>query len=157
MGEHSIAPSLTRAALLLFLRRHRLAVQSSAARSGGVQAAVVGIAVSDDFEIVFDTLESTRKANNLATDPRIAFVIGGSLEGEEQTVQYEGIADRPSGGELQAVREIYFGTWPDGRDRLQWPGLIHIRVRPTWLRFSDFLIDPPTIVELDRRQLQHLP
>ncbi len=157
MGEHSIAPSLTRAALLQFLRRHRLAVQSSRAVSGGVQSAVVGIAVSDDLKIVFDTLESTRKAKNLANDPRIAFVIGGSQVGEEQTVQYEGIAERPSGAELQEAREIYFETWPDGRDRLGWPGLIHIRVQPTWLRYSDYLTDPPTIVELDREQLRNLP
>ena len=156
MGEQSITTPLTRSQLLQFLRRHRLAVQSSVAGSGGVQSAVVGIAVSDGFEIVFDTLESTRKAENLARDPRIAFVIGGTLDGEEQTVQYEGTADRPSGGELQQVRELYFRTWPDGRDRLAWPGLIHIRVRPTWLRFSDFLTDPPTIVELDRHQLQSL-
>jgi uncharacterized protein YhbP (UPF0306 family) len=156
MGEHAIAPPLTRAELLQFLRRHRLAVQSTAAPSGGVQAAVVGIAVSDDFEIVFDTLESTRKVQNLAGNSHIAVVIGGVLNGEEQTVQYEGIADRPSGAELQQARELYFGTWPDGRDRLQWPGLIHIRVRPAWLRFSDFRSDPPTIVELDASQLRSL-
>lgn len=145
---------LTRAALLEYMRRHRLAVQSSLAPAGGVQSAVVGIAVSDDFELVFDTLESTRKARNLAANPRIAFVMGGTHDGEEWTVQYEGIADRPSGAELRAAQELYFGTWPDGRDRLQWAGLIHIRVRPTWLRFSDYRTDPPTIVELDDRQLR---
>ena len=40
-------------------------------------------------------------------------------------------------------REIY-----DGRDRLSWPGLIHVRVRPTWIRYSDFNRQPPEIVEL---------
>lgn len=137
------------------MRRHRLAVQSSVA-AAGVQSAVVGIAVTDDFEIVFDTLESTRKARNLAMNPRIAFVMGGTLDGEEWTVQYEGIADRPSGVELRAVQEAYFGTWPDGRERLKWPGLMHIRVRPTWLRFSDFRAEPPTIVELTREQMRQL-
>jgi hypothetical protein len=48
------------AALLAFLRQHGLAVQTSVSKEGNPQAAVVGIAVTDRFEIVFDTLESTR-------------------------------------------------------------------------------------------------
>jgi hypothetical protein len=97
------------------MRRHRLAVQASVGTTGGVQAAVVGIAVTDRFEIVFDTLETTRKAGNLARDGHVAFVIGGLLDGEEQTVQCEGIADRPAGSELQSLQEAYFRVFPDGR------------------------------------------
>jgi hypothetical protein len=55
--------------LLEFLQTHRLAVQTSVSASGGPQAAVVGIAVSDRFEIIFDTLASTRKAVNLRRNP----------------------------------------------------------------------------------------
>lgn len=138
------------------MRRHRLAVQASVATMGGVQAAVVGIAVTDRFEIVFDTLETTRKAGNLARDGRIALVIGGLLDGEEQTVQYEGFADRPAGSELQSLQETYFRVFPDGRERLKWPGLIHLRIKPQWLRFSDYLTDPPTIIEMDRAQIENL-
>ena len=58
-------------------------VQASVAAAGGVQAAVVGIAVSDQFESVFDTLLTTRKAQNLLLDPHIALVIGGLLDGRE--------------------------------------------------------------------------
>ena len=36
----------------------------------------------------------------------------------------------------------------DGRDRLAWPGITHARVRPTWVRVSDFTVDPPRILEL---------
>ena len=50
----------TRAELLQFLRRHRLAVQASVAPGGAPQAAVVGIGISDACEIVFDTLTTTR-------------------------------------------------------------------------------------------------
>jgi hypothetical protein len=149
-------PGLTRTQLLQFLRRHRLAVQASIAATGGVQAAVVGIAVSDTFEVVFDTVDTTRKVRNLAKDPRIALVIGGVLDGEEQSVQYEGVADRPTGAELEPVQELYYRAFPDGRDRLSWPGITYIRVRPRWLRFSDYRANPPTIVELDRAQLEAL-
>lgn len=149
-------PGLTRAQLLHFLRQHRLAVQASIAATGGVQAAVVGIAVSDTFEVVFDTLDTTRKVKNLAQDPRVALVIGGILDGEEQSVQYEGVADRPAGAELTPLQELYYRTFPDGRDRLAWPGITYIRVKPRWLRFSDYRTNPPTIVELDRAQLEAL-
>ena len=147
---------LSRAQLLHFLRQHRLAVQASIAATGGVQAAVVGIAVSDTFEVVFDTLDTTRKVRNLAQDPRIALVIGGLLDGEEQSVQYEGIADRPTGTELASLQDLYFRTFPDGRDRLSWPGITYVRVKPRWLRFSDYRTAPPTILEFDEALLEAL-
>lgn len=121
----------------------------------GVQAAVVGIAVSDTFEIVFDTLDQTRKAQNIERDRRVAFVVGGG-ETEERTVQYEGVADRPTGDALPPLQELYFRTFPDGRDRQAWPGITYIRVTPRWLRYNDYRTDPPTIVELDEAQLRGL-
>jgi hypothetical protein len=44
-------------------------VQASIGPGGAPQAAVVGFAVSDALEIVFDTRTSTRKFRNLADDP----------------------------------------------------------------------------------------
>ena len=136
---------MTRSELVQFLRRYRLAVQASVAPGGAPQAAVVGFGVSDDAEIVFDTLTTTRKHQNLVADARIALVIGWE---HEATAQIEGIVDFPTGDELVRVREIYFAAYPDGRDRLAWPGITHARVRPTWVRFSDFTKSPPAIVEL---------
>ncbi len=131
--------------LVRFLRKYKLAVQASVAPGGAPQAAVVGFAVSDELEIVFDTLETTRKYRNLRADPRIALVIGWD---DEVTAQIEGVADFPTGEELERVRDCYFVAYPDGRDRLAWPGITHARVRPTWIRYSDFTKDPPHIVEL---------
>jgi len=139
--------------LLKFLRTQRLAVQTSISASGMPQAAVVGVAVSDRFEIVFDTLASTRKAVNLRQNPRAAFVVGGLTEGDERTAQVEGIADEPSGEELERLKGVYYHVYPDGPSRLSWPGLIYFRVRPNWIRFSDYTQDPPLIVEFTREQL----
>lgn len=147
-----IEPKL-RARLLAFLRGERLAVQASTAVGGSPQAAVVGVAVTDSFELVFDTLASTRKAQNLRQNPKIAFVIGGLEEGNERTVQYEGIADEPSGAELERLQRAYYAVFPDGPSRTSWPGLIYVRVRPIWLRFSDYNVDPPEIVELTAEDL----
>lgn len=139
--------------LLQFLRQHRLTVEASVTPSLGAQAAVMGFAISDEFEIIFDTLNSTRKVVNLRQNPRVAFVIGGLHSGDERTVQYEGIADEPSGAELDRLREIYYRVYPDGRARRSWPGLIYVRVRPTWIRYSDYNVNPPQIVEFSADQL----
>lgn len=104
---------------------------------------------------MFDTIATSRKARNLEADRRIALAIGG-LHGEEQTVQYEGEADRPAGAELEQLQEQYFQVFPDGRERLSWPDLIHVRVRPRWLRYSDFSSNPPLIVEMTAADLTGL-
>ena len=147
---------MIRSELLAFMRKYRHAVQASVSSESAPQAAVVGVAVGDEFEVVFDTLLSTRKALNLRQNPRTAFVFGGWGVGEEQTVQCEGVADLPSGAELERVRELYFSVHPDGRHRLSWAGLIHIRVRPTWLRYSDFTHAPETILEYSASELGRL-
>jgi hypothetical protein len=141
---------MQRAELIEFLRRYKLAVVASRAADGAPQAAVVGFAVSDRLELIFDTLESTRKYQNLRADPRIALVVGWD---HAITAQIEGVVDFPGGAELQRIRECYFVPYPDGRDRLAWPGITHARVRPTWLRYSDFTCDPPRILELGSAEL----
>jgi pyridoxine/pyridoxamine 5'-phosphate oxidase len=140
---------MTRDALLEFMRSEKYAVQTSVSPSGLPQAAVVGIAVTDRFEIVFDTLASSRKAPNLRANPTIALVIGGTREGDERTVQYEGTADEPSGGELERLLAAYYARFPEGPERRAWPGLIYVRVKPTWIRYSHFGSDPPEISEFD--------
>jgi pyridoxine/pyridoxamine 5'-phosphate oxidase len=136
---------MTRAEVIAFMRRRPYAVQASVAASGQPQAAVVGVAVSDDAELIFDTLGDTRKCANLRRDPRIAFVIGWD---DERTVQYEGVADEPRGPELDRCKQLYFARFPDGPARERWPGITYFRVRPTWIRFSDFSGPEPRIVEI---------
>jgi general stress protein 26 len=138
---------MTRDDLLRFMRSCSLAVQGSVSPSGVPQSAVVGIVVSDDLHVFFDTLDTSRKAQNLRRNPRVSFVIGGAAPGDERTVQYEGIADEPRGTELEALKALYLERFPDGLERLKWPGLIYIRATPTWIRYSDYSCQPPDIVE----------
>jgi general stress protein 26 len=140
-------------ALLEFIRSQRLAVQASVSAAGVPQGAVVGFAVTDQFEIVFDTLESSRKAQNLRRHPKIALVIGGMTADDERTVQYEGVADEPSGDDLDRLKQACYAAYPDGPDRVSWPGLIYVRVRPTWVRYSDYNRDPPEIIEFRAEEL----
>jgi pyridoxine/pyridoxamine 5'-phosphate oxidase len=126
---------MTKEALLTFLRRHKLGVVSTVSSQGEPQAAVVGVAFTDQLEVIFDTLGATRKCANLRRDPHIAIVVGWD---EEITAQLEGIADEPTGAERDRILAAYFVPYPDGRDRLHWPGMTHFRVRLNWARYSDF-------------------
>jgi pyridoxine/pyridoxamine 5'-phosphate oxidase len=127
-----------------FIAQGKLGVLSSVAPSGAPQSALVGIAVTEDLQIVFDTVKTSRKYGNLKARPACSFVFGWT---GEQTVQYEGIAEELGGTELRRYQEVYFQTWPDGPARSQWPGIVYFLVKPKWIRYSDFDKNPPLILE----------
>ena len=130
--------------LLDFIDRHRLAVLATVSPARLPEAAVVGFAATEDLELVFDTEASSRKAENLRGHPRIALVIGWD---REITLQYEGVAEEVRGAAGARYLEAYFAKWPDGGARAALPGITHFRVRPTWVRYSDFNRSPPFIRE----------
>jgi pyridoxine/pyridoxamine 5'-phosphate oxidase len=138
--------------LLSFLQQSRLGILSTIGPSGEPQSALVGIAVTPELEIVFDTVKTSRKYPNLVARPACAFVFGwtgvpGSPAGPEQTLQYEGAAEELQGSELERCQEVYFRVWPDGPARLAWPGIVYFVVKPRWIRYSDFDLNPPLIEE----------
>jgi hypothetical protein len=132
--------------LFQFLDGCRLGVVSSLGADGGPQSALVGMAVTPELEIIFDTVAKSRKFRNIARDPRVAFVIGWQ---GEVTVQYEGVARRISSTELGPLHEIYFGKFPEGPARLKWEGITYFVVTPKWIRYSDYNQSPPEIVEFE--------
>lgn len=140
---------MTREELLDFLREHHLGVQSSVTPEGRPQAAVVGFVVTDALELFFDTSVAARKVGNLRRNPRIAFVIGGFRDGDERTVQYEGIADEPEGEDLERLQALYFERFPDGKERAESPETCFFRARPVWIRYGDYGRWPFQIVEFE--------
>ena len=130
---------MEKAELLDYIQSQRLGVLGSLAPSGEPQAALVGYAVTPDLEILFDTLQTTRKYRNIAANPRVSFSVGNTVgRGDERTVQYEGVAEELAGEQLQRLRPVYFATWPDGVERVQWPHITWFVIRPRWIRYSDF-------------------
>ncbi len=135
---------MTKVELFEFMSGCKLGVLGSVSPEGVPQSALVGIAVSEELEIIFDTLDTTRKFRNLTANCRASFVIG--WEGEK-TVQFEGEAFLPEGEELDRYKKIYFAAWLDGPARQNWPGMTYFVVRPRWIRYSDFDQRPPLIEE----------
>jgi hypothetical protein len=135
------------AEIVSFVREKKLAVQASTPHGGAPQSAVVGVVVSENIEIFFDTLSTSRKAQNLRRDGRISFVFGWDLE-EAQTAQIEGVVDEPSGETLARLKKLYIGRFPDGAEREALPDITYFRARPTWIRWSDFRKVPALITEM---------
>ena len=126
-----------------FITQCRLGVLGSICAAGTPQAAVVGVAVNDDLEIIFDTVKNSRKYPNLLARPVCSFVFWDG----ERTVQYEGEAQELHSPELARYQEAYFQAWPECRAHLSWPGITYFVVKPGWIRYSDFDQTPPFIQE----------
>ena len=135
---------MERTGVIAFLRRQKFAVISSIGPDGAPHSAVVGVAFTDEGEAIFDTVGSSRKAQDLRRDPRASLVV---WEGE-RTVQMDGRTDEPAGAEREAIVKAYLAVFPDGAERLRWDGITHFRFRARWARDSDFGTQPERIVEL---------
>ena len=125
-------------------KRKRFLVVSTVNESGAPEAALMGFAVTQSNEIVFDTLASSRKAVNLAGNPAAALVIGWD---DGVSLQIEGPARRPVGDDLASAKSAYFREWPDGRARENWPDIAYVVVKPKWIRYSNYGAGPPIVEE----------
>jgi pyridoxine/pyridoxamine 5'-phosphate oxidase len=122
----------------------RYLVVSTINESGAPEAALMGFAVTQAKEIVFDTLSTSRKAVNLAHNPAAALVIGWD---DNISLQIEGIARRPAGEDLASAKAAYFRQWADGRARENWPNIAYVVVQPRWIRYSNYAAGPPVVEE----------
>ena len=80
--------------------------------------------------MLFDAQVSSRKAHNLAADPRVALVIGTT---EESSIQVEGTAAFPAdAAEQRAWAAAYEARFPDSQAADA--AFTIVRVHPHWLR-----------------------
>ena len=125
---------------------HALAVVCTVAVTGKPESALVGFAISEDLEIIFDTVTTSRKYQNILQNPQVAVVIGWD---NETTIQLEGKAIVLNGADDEKLRECYFNAFNDARQRAAtWPNLVHVKIIPTWIRYSNFN-SPQVIVEME--------
>jgi len=136
-----------------FLSRQRYAVVSTVGAFGAPESALVGIAwwrpLAGLPELMFDTISSSRKAKNIARDPRCSLVLGWE---DETTIQLEGDGRRVEGTELQRAKLDYFDIWPQCRAHESWSDVAYFSIRPRWLRYSCYLGEA-VIREFDEQQL----
>jgi len=120
-----------------FIRQHQLAVISTVSPELKPEAVLIGIAVCEKLELIFDTVKSSRKFQNILHNPAVALVVGWD---NEITLQVEGTASLLTDATADiALKEIYFNALGGARERAHtWEGLVHFKITPTWIRYSDF-------------------
>ena len=134
---------MTKDFLYQYIRQHTLAVVSTISGEKKPESALLGIAITEELEIIFDTVKTSRKYKNLVENPAAAIVIGWD---NETTLQYEGTATALNDTGDEKYKEAYFAVFPDGRQRAEtWPGLVHFKVSPKWIRYNNF--NEPQIIE----------
>ncbi|KKW44474.1 MAG: Pyridoxamine 5'-phosphate oxidase [Parcubacteria group bacterium GW2011_GWA2_56_7] len=133
--------------ILQFIQSHTLGVVATASADGRPEAAMVEFGETDDLEIIFDTFDASRKFQNLQNNDKVAFVIGGWES--DITVQYEGLATIPEGEDLDRCKEYFFKKNPHAKKWETRPGIVFVKVAPTWIRYSDLGKDPWDVHELD--------
>ncbi len=137
---------MTKKDLLNFVRKHNLAVISTVSKKGFPEAAVIEFAETNNLEIIFDTMNSSRKYKNIKNSNKVAFVIGWD---ENITVQYEGEAFELEEKELEKYQAIYLKKIPEAKKWIYRSGIVFFKVKPTWIRSTNLNQHPWEIFEFN--------
>jgi DNA-binding winged helix-turn-helix (wHTH) protein len=134
--------------LLRFMRSNHLAVLATISSSGQPLASVVSYVVTDQLTIIVDTNRATGKSMNIRHNPKVALAIGWE---NRQTLELTGSGEVLAGAELTEARTFYASIYPERTRQLEpiIAGFDCIRIRLSWLRFSDFQHNPASIYTLD--------
>jgi pyridoxine/pyridoxamine 5'-phosphate oxidase len=124
------------------VRAHGLAVVATTDPTGHPEAALVGIAASDDGELLFNAPLDARKTANLARIPHVAVVVGWM---NDVPFQIEGTAVVLSNEQRHLYAAVYETQHPGSR--ALHPDFVLYRVTPTWIRKYDAGVTPPELTE----------
>jgi pyridoxine/pyridoxamine 5'-phosphate oxidase len=131
--------------LLNFIKKHDLMMLSTVNTDGKPQAAVVEFGELDNLSLIFDTLTSSRKHNNLQHFNEVAVVIGWD---DNITVQIEGSAHELNGPELEQAKRAYFAKNSRARKWENRDNIAYFLIRPSWIRYSDLNQNPWYVKEI---------
>jgi general stress protein 26 len=135
--------------ILDFLRTQPMATISTIP-PGSLQpeSALIAFTQTDELEIIFETFAHTRKWDNLQQNPHISLVIGWDTK-RYLTVQYEGVATLAADDEQAEsyIQAFLTKDTPCTEKFLRDKRVRLFKIRPTWIRYSDYTRETPSIVE----------
>lgn len=130
--------------VLEFLKKNDLCVLSTASKSGKSESAVMAFTVKDNFMLLMNSEEKTRKIKNILENPQVSVVIGGLKN--DPSVQIDGEGKIIEGDQAIEACEYMLKVHPELKDYGIEKGKF-ISITPNWLRWSDFTQNPPAIEE----------
>jgi general stress protein 26 len=138
--------------ILNILEQSKLGVIATNSDSGIPESALVGVSHTSELEIVIGSMNHTRKNQNMKKDPKVSLVIGWD---NSITLQIEGTAYFVTPEERILLEEIHcqkspmYGKFKDNTNQE------YIKIKPTWIRYSDFSVNPKEVWEVKTSFLQN--
>lgn len=129
---------------MAFARAAELAVLATASPAGKPEAALLGIAATDEGELVVDVPDHARKLANIDRNNQVAVVIGWR---EGVSIQVEGHARVVTGEERRRYEQVYLARFPGSR--VTDPAFVVAVITPAWARRYDASVDPARIAHAD--------
>lgn len=110
----------------------------------GPESALIAFAQNEDLELYFMTFADSRKYANLQRNPSVSLVIGF----ECKTIQYEGAACELRETAIEeALYAFSLKQTPCSSDYLHDSRARFFKIKPKWVRYSDYTIYPAEIFE----------
>ncbi len=129
-----------------FIKAHQLAVISTVNKDAKPESAVIGFALTEDFNLIFGTFSTSRKYINLQSNSSIAVVIGWD---QGKTVQLEGtVSEVTEPREIDVSITSHLSKIPNVAKFLERPDERLFKIKPTWVSYSDLSVDPWDITEV---------
>lgn len=135
---------MTKEEVLAFIKTKTHTVIATTTPQQTPEAAFIGFGETDNLELIFGTLSTTRKYKNLQENKKVAFVIGGE---ERITVQYEGLAEEINQEEQEDLIAMYHQKVPAAAMFKSNPDQTYWKVQPIWIRYSDFSGEEKKVIE----------
>ena len=132
--------------ILDFIKKQKLAVISTVGIDNKPESAVLEFGETEELELIFDTLTSSRKYKNLHTNKNVSFVVGWD---ENITVQYEGVAEEVKGEDAKRYQQTYWNKNPKAQRWESREGITYFKVAPKWIRYSDLNKNPWDVFEIN--------
>lgn len=128
---------------LRFLKSHQAGVLATVGQGGQPHASAVYYIVDENFNLYFLTQSSSRKAQAIAANPRVAFTVG--TQDVPQTVQLEGIAEEihyqdTKDEKMTQLAEVLMSasTYFAPVTKLDPASIILVWIQPKWVRWADY-------------------
>ncbi|MEK7571497.1 MAG: pyridoxamine 5'-phosphate oxidase family protein [Patescibacteria group bacterium] len=133
-----------------FLKQHTLATIATVnPKNLKPESALIAFAELENLEILFITLEGSRKYTNLLQNTQVAMVIGWDKH-YWRTLQYEGLAVSVEPAAVAYYKELFSQKkdTPCTEVFLSNPDMKLFKITPTWIGYSDFTGKKPQVIEL---------
>ena len=132
--------------LLQHLKNAYFCILSTASAAGKPESAVLAYVVKDDLTLILNTEGNTRKVSHILSNPQVSIIVGSQMN--SPSLQIDGTAKILDNQESAAAQDFTISVHPEAKNYLSDTGKF-IAITPSWIRWSNFGVDPAEIVEFN--------